>query len=168
MKNPRNYSNRTSSSHGKLNRLLSYCCRQKGDILRRAQSALEKHLCNTSECHNRHLFICFLIFSFPFSSFHFLYTEKKKYIYIYMHTKLLESSLTLCNLMDCSLHGSSVHEVLQARILECIAMLSSKGSSQPRDRTHISYASCIGRQVLYHWHHLGSPYIIISYIEFTH
>ena len=85
-----------------------------------------------------------------------------------MHTKLLESSLTLCNLMDCSLHGSSVHEVLQARILECIAMLSSKGSSQPRDRTHISYASCIGRQVLYHWHHLGSPYIIISSIEFTH
>ena len=94
--------------------------------------------------------------------------QKKKKIYIYMHTKLLESSLTLCNLMDCSLHGSSVHEVLQARILECIAMLSSKGSSQPRNRTHISYASCIGRQVLYHWHHLGSPYIIISSIEFTH
>ena len=44
----------------------------------------------------------------------------------------------LCNLMDCSLHGSSVHEVLQARILECIAMLSSKGSSQPRDSTWVS------------------------------
>ena len=110
--------------------------------------------------------ICFLIFSFPFSSFHLLYTEKKN-IYIYMHTKLLESSLTLCNLMDCSLPGSSVHEVLQARILKCVAMLSSKGSSKPRDRTHIFYASCISRQVLYHWHHLGSPYIIISSVEFT-
>ena len=84
-----------------------------------------------------------------------------------MHTKLLESSLTLCNLMDCSLPGSSVHEVLQARILKCVAMLSSKGSSKPRDRTHIFYASCISRQVLYHWHHLGSPYIIISSVEFT-
>ena len=36
-------------------------------------------------------------------------------------------------------------------------MPSSKGSSWPRDQTHISYVSCIGRQVLYHWCHLGSP-----------
>ena len=38
----------------------------------------------------------------------------------------------------------------QARILEQVAILCSRGSSQPRDRTHISYISCIGRQVLYH------------------
>ena len=36
-------------------------------------------------------------------------------------------------------------------------MPSSRGSSQSRDQTHISYISCIGRQVLYHQHHLGSP-----------
>ena len=47
------------------------------------------------------------------------------------------------------LHGSSVHGILQARILEWAAMPSSRESSQPRDRTHISYGSCIGRQVLY-------------------
>ena len=50
---------------------------------------------------------------------------------------------TLCNPMDCSPPGSSVHGVLQARILEWIAMPSSKGSSRPRDQTGISYISCI-------------------------
>ena len=40
--------------------------------------------------------------------------------------------------------------ILQARILEWVAMLSSGGPSQPRDRTYVSYVSCIGRQVLYH------------------
>ena len=45
--------------------------------------------------------------------------------------------------MDCSLPGSSVHGILQARILEWVAMPSSRGSSQSRDRTCISYVSCI-------------------------
>ena len=40
--------------------------------------------------------------------------------------------------------------ILQARILEWVAMPSSKGSSQPRGRTCISNVSCIGGQVLYH------------------
>ena len=57
---------------------------------------------------------------------------------------------TLCNPMDCSLPGSSVHGILQTRILEWVTLPSSRGSSQPRDWTHISYVSCIGRQVLYH------------------
>ena len=39
--------------------------------------------------------------------------------------------LTLCDPMDCSLPGSSDHEILQTRILEWVAMLSSRGSSQP-------------------------------------
>ena len=44
--------------------------------------------------------------------------------------------------------GSSVHEIFQARILESIAVSSSRGSSRPGDRTWIS---CSGRQILYHW-----------------
>ena len=55
--------------------------------------------------------------------------------------------------MDCSPPDSSVRGILQARILEWVVMPSSRGSSQSRDRTLISYVSCIGRQVLY----LGSP-----------
>ena len=49
-------------------------------------------------------------------------------------------------------------EILQARILAWVAMLSSMGSSWPRDRTRISYVSHIGRRVLYHWHHVGCPF----------
>ena len=64
---------------------------------------------------------------------------------------------TLCDLMDFSLPGSSVHGIFQARILEWVAMPSSRGSSQLRDQTHVSYVSYIGRWVLYHWYHLGSP-----------
>ena len=41
--------------------------------------------------------------------------------------------------MDCSPAGSSVHGILQARVLEGVAMLSSRGSSQPKDRTQVSH-----------------------------
>ena len=51
--------------------------------------------------------------------------------------------------MGCCSPGSSVHGILQARLLEWVAMSSSRGSSQPRDQTHISYVSCMGRQLLY-------------------
>ena len=44
-----------------------------------------------------------------------------------------QSCPTLCNPMDCSLPGSSIHGILQARILEWIAISFSRGSSQPRD-----------------------------------
>ena len=59
--------------------------------------------------------------------------------------------LTLCDPMDCSLPGSSVHGIFQGRILERVAVSFSRGSSQPRDRIHVSCISCIGRLILYHW-----------------
>ena len=61
-----------------------------------------------------------------------------------------QSHLTLCNPMDSSLPGSFVHRIIPARILEQVAISSSRGSSQPRDKTRISWSSCIGR-ILYHW-----------------
>ena len=73
-----------------------------------------------------------------------------------MFGKSLQSCLTLCNSVDCNPPGSSVHGILQARILEGVAMSSSRGSFQLRDQTRVSYASCIGRWVLYHECHLGS------------
>ena len=45
---------------------------------------------------------------------------------------------TLCDPVDCSLPGSSIHGILQARILEWVAIPFSRGSSQLRDRTHVS------------------------------
>ena len=62
-----------------------------------------------------------------------------KYTYIYgsggLVTKLCP---TLCDPIFCSPPGSSVHGILQARILESVAMPFSRGSSTPRDQTHIS------------------------------
>ena len=49
-----------------------------------------------------------------------------------------------------SLPGSSVHGILQAKILEWVGLLSSNESSPLRDQTLASYTSCISRQVLYH------------------
>ena len=49
--------------------------------------------------------------------------------------------LTLCNPTDCCLPGSSVHRILQARILEWAVIPFSKGSSLPKDLTWISYTS---------------------------
>ena len=71
--------------------------------------------------------------------------------------KSLQLCPTLCDPMDCSPPGSSVHGVLQARILEWVAMPSSRGSSWPRDRTCISHVYCIGRQVLYQECHWEAP-----------
>jgi len=62
-----------------------------------------------------------------------------------------KSCSTLVTPMDCSLPGSSVHGILQAKILEWVAISSSRESSQPRDWTCISCVSCIGRWILYCW-----------------
>ena len=62
-----------------------------------------------------------------------------------------QSCPTLCDPLDCSPPGSSVHGILQARILEWVVTSSSRGSSQPRDQTHVSCVACIGRWMLYHW-----------------
>ena len=55
-----------------------------------------------------------------------------------MHAKSLPSCPTLCDTMDCSVPGSFIHGVFQTRILEWVAMPSSRGSSQSSDRTCIS------------------------------
>ena len=61
-----------------------------------------------------------------------------------MHAQSLQPCPTLCDPIDCSPPGSSVHGSLKARVLEGIAMPFSRGSSQPRDQTCIF--SC-----LLHW-----------------
>ena len=66
-----------------------------------------------------------------------------------MHATLLQSCLTFCNCIDCSPPGSSVHRILQGRILEWVVMASFQRSSHSRSQTHISYLSCIGRWVFF-------------------
>ena len=69
--------------------------------------------------------------------------------------KSLQSCPTLCDPMGCSRPGFSAHGILQVRILEWVAIPFSRGSFWPREWTCVFYVSCIGRQLLYHSHHLG-------------
>ena len=67
---------------------------------------------------------------------------------------VMKLPLTLCDTKDCSPPGSSAHGILQARILEWVAIPFSKGSSWPRDETWF-LPHC--RKILYHLHHQESP-----------
>ena len=78
-----------------------------------------------------------------------LWLRNWKFILFCASTKLLQSCPTLCNPMEHSLPGSSVHGILQARVLEWVAVSFFRGSSWPRDGTCVSYISYIGRQVFF-------------------
>ena len=69
-------------------------------------------------------------------------------------SEVAQSCPTLCDPMDCSLPGSSVHEIFQAIVLEWVAISFSRGSSQLRDRT---WASRIVDRCFYRMSHQGSP-----------
>ena len=71
------------------------------------------------------------------------YAKEKNKHCVCVCAKSLQSCLTFCDPMDSSPPGSSVHEILQARLLEWVAMPFSRGSSRPRDRTHVSCGSCL-------------------------
>ena len=64
---------------------------------------------------------------------------------------------TLCDPLDCSLPGSSVHGILQARILEWVAISFSRGSSQPRDQT---LASWIAGRLFTIWATRKAPQVV--------
>ena len=70
-----------------------------------------------------------------------LYRENPKYV---SYSVMSDS----CDPMVCSLPGSSVHGILQARILEWVAIFFSRGSSWPRDRT---WVSCIAGRLFIIW-----------------
>ena len=73
-----------------------------------------------------------------------------------------QSCLILCDPMDCTRLAPLSMRILQARILEWVAISSSRGSSWLRDQTHVSCVSCISRWVLYHstiWEAQAKPLI---------
>ena len=85
-----------------------------------------------------------------------------------------QSCPTYCNAMDCSPPGCSVHGIFQARILEWVAILFFRRSSQPRAHTRVSCIFCTGRQILYHfatWEDQKPNYwqkMNTRYIKFLH
>ena len=65
------------------------------------------------------------------------------FVCVYVCVCVLSHVQFFCNPMDCSPSGSSLHGISQARILEWVAISSPRGTSQPRDWTHVSCISCM-------------------------
>jgi len=93
-----------------------------------------------------------LIFLYWFSIFNLIPALLYTLSFLVLAVQLLSRvQPALCNPMDCSPPGSSVHGILQERKLEWVAMPSSRGSSWPSSQSHMSWGSSIGRRILYHW-----------------
>ena len=71
-------------------------------------------------------------------------------------SEVTQSCLTLCNPVDCSLPGFSIHGILQVRILEWVTISFSRGSSWPRDWT---WVSCIGGRRFNLW---ATRYLLLT------
>ena len=82
-------------------------------------------------------------------------------IWLLVKVKVLvaQSCVTLCSPMDCSPPGSSVHGILQARILESVAIPFSRGFSGSRDQTQVSH---IAGRLFTIWAHQGSPQSLLA------
>ena len=84
------------------------------------------------------------VIDFVCSAFALLSDEKLEFTNVILililksESEVAQSCLTLCDPMDCSPQGSSVHGILQARILKWVAISFSRGSSWPRDQTQVS------------------------------
>ena len=76
-------------------------------------------------------------------------------------SEVTQSCPTLCDPMDCSLRGSSIHGIFQARILNWVAISFSRGSFQPRDRTRVS---CTASSRVYHLSHQGNSSVLYMLI----
>ena len=83
-------------------------------------------------------------------------------------SEVAQSCRSLCDPMDCSLPRSSVHGILQARILELVAISFSKGFSRPRDQTRIScivgrhFTVWATREVLHTQKHREKPGLALA------
>ena len=77
---------------------------------------------------------------------------------IHFQSEVTQSCLTLCDPMDCSLPGSSVHGIFQERVLEWVAISVSRVSSRTRDETHVFR---LVSKMLYCVSHQGSLYFQI-------
>ena len=85
-----------------------------------------------------------------------------------MHAKSLQSCLTLCDPVDCNPVGSSVHGILQARILEWVAMPSSRGTFLTRIKpASLRFPALAGRffTTSTTWEALRDPELLISFSE---
>ena len=110
-------------------------------------------MCSPHNCVSQFLNINMYLFKQPYNRYPIdrnIYLDRDKPRDRCMPVKSLQSYLTLCDPVDWSLPGFSVHGILQARILDWVAISSFRGPSQPRDGTYIFMSPALAGQVLYH------------------
>ena len=90
------------------------------------------------------------LYAIFYSGYTNLHSHQRTYACV--HAQSLQLCPTLCNPMDCSPPGSFVHGIFQARILDLVAISSSRGSSPLRDQTQVSCISCTAGNS-WHWAH---------------
>ena len=83
-----------------------------------------------------------------------------------VHADIITQCVWLCDPMDCSPLGSPVHRISQARILEWVAISSSRGSSQPRDGTCGLLCLLHCRRILYLLSHWARPFSFLMLAQF--
>ena len=102
-----------------------------------------------------------------FRLFVFMLFQDIEYCSLCVSAQLLQSCPTFCDPMDCSLSGSSVHGILQARILEGVAMPFSKASSQSRGRTHSSECPALQADSAVQFQVLCSKSLLLIYFMYS-
>ena len=70
---------------------------------------------------------------------------------------ITQSCMTLCDPIDCNLQGSSVHGVLQARMVEWVAIFLLQKTFPTQGSNPQQLLLLHWREIVYHWRHLGSP-----------
>ena len=83
----------------------------------------------------------------------------------WMHAKSLQSCPTLCNAMDYNPPGSSVHGIIQARILKWVAISCPRGSSQPKDQTWVSHMQADSLLSAKEAHYLKNIFYVNIYVN---
>ena len=127
-------------------------CNSWGHVVASNFSLICIFLRNDNSEHTKYVYRSFTIL---FWCAHSSLSLLKKYLFIctsslnvcmfWVHSEVVQSCPTLCDPVDCSPPGSSIHGILQARILEWVASFFSRGSSWPRDQTQVS---CIAGDAL--------------------
>ena len=125
--------------------------------------------CHLKDYPDKPVLLChplYLVHQLLFAPLFFILYHVLTYYRIYSCLPLCsvaQSWPTLWNPTNCSLPGSSVHGILQARILEWVAISSSRWSSRPRNWTHVSFVFYTGRHILYHCTTWGAPQDLLTF-----
>ena len=153
----------------KPGRLYSPCGRKESDITRRAHTCMHTlHTMDINPSWDIHVWMhshskaCLL----PLFKVYFCVCVCVS-VCVCMHARsIAQSRLTLCDSMDYSPPGSSVHGILRARMLEWVAVSYSSGSSWPRDGTHVTYISLTLASGFFTTYLPGKPYFLTHAFKF--